>query len=327
MDFAIFAGCALAIALAGPLLVDAVEGVAEETGLGHLWLGTVLLAGATSLPELVSILSAAAIDQPEIAVGTVLGSNMFNMTIFAVVLLLFPLSVQTDRAGALTGMLAILLGTGALVFIVAGPGAVGRLGVGALVLLGVYVLGSAVLFREERRASRPLGVPEETAGLAPVALLPRLMPLRGVLGRLGLATAVVFVASLFLPDAAEGIAEVLGVGGGVVGVVGVALALVVGNVFGSNVFNVAALFPADVALDEGALLDAVSDEQSVTAAFGLGLMVLALAPLLERGPWPGWSGGVAVERRRHLLHLTGAAILVGYVVGVVVTVSLGLETG
>ena len=346
MDFAIFAGCALVIALAGPLLVDAVEGVAEETGLGHLWLGTVLLAGATSLPELVSSVSASAIDQPEIAVGTVLGSNMFNMAIFGVVLVFFPLAVKTDRAGAMTGMLAIVLGSGALVFILVGPGALGRLGVGAMVLLGLYVLGSAVLFREERRASRPLGVPEATAGLAPVSLLRRLRPLRGVGARLLLATAVVFVASLFLPDAAEGIAQTLGVSGGVIGVVGVAVAtslpevvtsgvalargapeLVVGNVFGSNVFNVAVLFPGDLALDEGALLDAVANEQAVAAAFGVGLMLLALAPLLERGPWPGWTGGVAAERRRWRLRLVGVGILVGYAVGVVATVSLGVETG
>ena len=363
MDFAIFGACALAIALAGPLLVDGVEGVAERTGLGHLWLGTVLLAGATSLPELVSMVSAAAIDEPDIAVGTVLGSNMFNMTIFAVVLIFFPMAVKANRAGAMTGGLAIALGAGMLVFIAVGLPSVGlpeggRLGVGAIALLGVYVVGSYVLFREERGAPRALDVAEETAGPAPVALGAsvaggssvarggRARSARGVAGRLLVATGVVFVASLFLPDAAEGIADTLGVSGGVVGVVGVALAtslpevvtsgvalsrgapeLVVGNVFGSNVFNVAALLPADAALNEGALLDVVLNEQAVAAAFGLGLMLLALAPLLERAPWPGWTGGAAVDRRRRMLRLVGLAILTGYVAGVVVTVALGVETG
>ena len=156
---------------------------------------------------------------------------------------------------------------------------------------------------------------------------------------------MVFVASLFLPSAAEGIADTLGVSGGVVGVVGVALAtslpevvtsavalwrgspgLVVGNVFGSNVFNVAVLFPGDLALDEGPLLAAAMSEQAVTAAFGLGLMLLALLALVDRMPWSS-AGGEGLLRRGWALRAAGVAILLGYLVGVVVTVGLGIETG
>ncbi len=341
MDFLIFAVCALAIALAGPTLVRAVEGVGDATGLGHVWLGTVLLAGATSLPELVSVVSAAGIDQPDIAVGTVLGSNMFNMTIFGVVLVLFPLAVRTDRASALTGGLAITLGAATLVFILTGEVALAHLGVGAIVLLGLYVVGSLLLFREDRRAAAAPQDPDAAA--APDGT--RAMPRRADVVRLAAATAVVFVASLFLPSAAEGIADTLGVSGGVVGVVGVALAtslpevvtssvalwrgapgLVVGNVFGSNVFNVAVLFPGDLALDEGPLLTAAQNEQAVTAAFGLGLMLLALLALVDRMPWSA-AGGAGLLRRGRVLRLAGAGILVGYLLGVVVTVGLGIETG
>ncbi len=348
MDFLIFAVCALAIALAGPTLVRAVEGVGDATGLGHVWLGTVLLAGATSLPELVSVVSAAGIDQPDIAVGTVLGSNMFNMTIFGVVLVLFPLAVRTDRASALTGGLAIVLGAVTLVFIATGEVALGHVGLGAIVLLGLYVAGSLLLFREERRGSTapaPAASTDPAAAPAPETTAARRRPRRADLARLAVATAVVFVASLFLPSAAEGIADTLGVSGGVVGVVGVALAtslpevvtssvalwrgspgLVVGNVFGSNVFNVAVLFPGDLALDEGPLLAAAMNEQAVTAAFGLGLMLLALLALVDRMPW-SVAGGAGLLRRGWALRAAGVAILLGYLVGVVVTVGLGIETG
>ena len=346
MDFLIFALCALAIALAGPTLVRAVEGVGDATGLGHLWLGTVLLAGATSLPELVSVVSAAGIDQPDIAVGTVLGSNMFNMTIFGVVLVLFPLAVRTDRASALTGGVAIVLGAATLVFIVTGEVALGHVGLGAIVLLGLYVAGSLLLFREARRGSAAaVAVASTDPAPAPEQTEARRRPRRADVVRLAAATAVVFVASLFLPSAAEGIADTLGVSGGVVGVVGVALAtslpevvtsavalwrgspgLVVGNVFGSNVFNVAVLFPGDLALDEGPLLAAAMSEQAVTAAFGLGLMLLALLALVDRMPWSS-AGGEGLLRRGWALRAAGVAILLGYLVGVVVTVGLGIETG
>ena len=344
MDFLIFAVCALAIALAGPTLVRAVEGVGDATGLGHLWLGTVLLAGATSLPELVSVVSAAGIDQPDIAVGTVLGSNMFNMTIFGVVLVLFPLAVRTDRASALTGGFAILLGAVALIFILTGEVALEHVGIGAIVLLGLYATGSLLLFREERRASAA-PAPSTDPAAAPEQTQARRRPRRGDVAQLVVATAVVFVASLFLPSAAEGIADTLGVSGGVVGVVGVALAtslpevvtssvalwrgspgLVVGNVFGSNVFNVAVLFPGDLALDEGPLLAAAMNEQAVTAAFGLGLMLLALLALVDRMPWSA-AGGAGLLRRGRTLRAAGVAILLGYLAGVVVTVGLGIETG
>ena len=346
MDFLIFALCALAIALAGPTLVRAVEGVGDATGLGHLWLGTVLLAGATSLPELVSVVSAAGIDQPDIAVGTVLGSNMFNMTIFGVVLVLFPLAVRTDRASALTGGVAIVLGAATLVFIVTGEVALGHVGLGAIVLLGLYVTGSLLLFREARRGSAaPAAAASTDPAPAPEKTEARRRPRRADVVRLATATAVVFVASLFLPSAAEGIADTLGVSGGVVGVVGVALAtslpevvtsavalwrgspgLVVGNVFGSNVFNVAVLFPGDLALDEGPLLAAAMSEQAVTAAFGLGLMLLALLALVDRMPWSS-AGGEGLLRRGWALRAAGVAILLGYLVGVIVTVGLGIETG
>ena len=346
MDFLIFALCALAIALAGPTLVRAVEGVGDATGLGHLWLGTVLLAGATSLPELVSVVSATGIDQPDIAVGTVLGSNMFNMTIFGVVLVLFPLAVRTDRASALTGGVAIVLGAATLVFIVTGEVALGHVGLGAIVLLGLYVTGSLLLFREARRGSAaPAPAASTDPAPAPEKTEARRRPRRADVVRLAAATAVVFVASLFLPSAAEGIADTLGVSGGVVGVVGVALAtslpevvtsavalwrgspgLVVGNVFGSNVFNVAVLFPGDLALDEGPLLAAAMSEQAVTAAFGLGLMLLALLALVDRMPWSS-AGGEGLLRRSWALRAAGVAILLGYLVGVVVTVGLGIETG
>ena len=62
MDFVIFLLCAAAIAAAGPRLVDAVDAIGEHTGVSRVWLGTILLAGATGV-----------IDEPDLAVGTVLG--------------------------------------------------------------------------------------------------------------------------------------------------------------------------------------------------------------------------------------------------------------
>ncbi|MDE2640891.1 MAG: hypothetical protein OXI03_09950, partial [Chloroflexota bacterium] len=62
------------------------------------------------------------------------------------------------------------------------------------------------------------------------------------------------------------------------------------------------------------------------AAGGLLMMLLARAALVGRMPWSSQGGGGLLGRSR-ALRLLGAGILAGYLVGIVVTVSLGIETG
>jgi hypothetical protein len=57
--------------------------IADATGLGRLWIGTVLLAASTSLPELTVDVNAALLDTPDIGVGDLLGSTLANMLVLA----------------------------------------------------------------------------------------------------------------------------------------------------------------------------------------------------------------------------------------------------
>jgi hypothetical protein len=58
--------------------------IAEKTGLGGAWIGLILLASVTSLPELVTGFSAIVIaDVPNIAIGDALGSCVFNLAIIS----------------------------------------------------------------------------------------------------------------------------------------------------------------------------------------------------------------------------------------------------
>ncbi len=334
MDFAIFVACAAAIALAGPRMVDAVEAVADRTGIGRLWLGAVLLAGATSLPELVATVSAAVIDEPNLALGTVLGSNMFNMTIFGIVIIWRPGTRGSDPAAVATGLVAVALGVIAAIFILVADPAIGAVGLGASLILAVYLLASFVAFRRERGRAAAEGAP-----VADSAAASQTGSMRATAAWLTLATAVVFVASIFIADAAEGVADSIGISGGVMGVVGLAFAtslpevvtsiaalrrgamdLVIGNVFGSNIFNAAVLFPADVSFNEGSLLRAADTEQLAPALFGIVMMLLALAVLRSR---PASSA----IRVRNALRAVGATIVALYFAGVIVTVVLGVDAG
>ena len=324
MDFFIFAVCAAAIGVAGPRLIDAIESIADETGIGRVWLGAIVLAAATSLPELVATVSAGAIGEADLAAGAVFGSNMFNMTILGVFLALRPSALRPRGSEVAVAMLAIGLATVALVAVVTRDPGLGRLG-GATVAVGVgYALGSFVLYRREQARGQVVAAHAVVTGRRLTA---------GTLATLLAGAAVVFVASIFLTDAAQGIAETLAVSGGVVGVVGLAAAtslpelvtstvawrrgasdLLVGNVLGSNVFNMAVLLPADAAFEEGGILAAVSEEQAAPAAFGIALMVLALMAM---------RGG----RRPRVGRALGFAIVGGYLIGAGVTVALGVESG
>src|SRR5690606_887455 len=59
--------------------------IAVRTGLGGLIVGTVLLAGSTSLPEIITSFTSFRLGVPDLAAGNFLGSNMVNMFLLAVV--------------------------------------------------------------------------------------------------------------------------------------------------------------------------------------------------------------------------------------------------
>ena len=69
---------ALAIIIfAGTRLARYGDAIAEKTGLGRLWIGLILLAAITSVPELATgISSVALVGDPDLAVGALFGSNI-----------------------------------------------------------------------------------------------------------------------------------------------------------------------------------------------------------------------------------------------------------
>jgi cation:H+ antiporter len=78
-----------AVVIAGILLGWAADRIANATGLGKLWTGWVLLAGATSIPEFVTDTSAVRIHAANLAGGDLFGSSLTNMAILAVLALSF----------------------------------------------------------------------------------------------------------------------------------------------------------------------------------------------------------------------------------------------
>lgn len=107
-----FACCALLIFKAGKNLVEYGDKIAEHTGLGRAWIGLILMASITSLPELITgISSVTYVDAPDLAAGDVLGSCMFNMLILSLIdaRIQKPLMSLVKDSHLLAGLYGIIL--------------------------------------------------------------------------------------------------------------------------------------------------------------------------------------------------------------------------
>jgi len=79
-----FAICLAVVLFAGTKLAKYGDAIAEKTGLGRIWIGLVFIALITTMPELVtSISSVVLVHSPDLALGTLLGSCCFNLSILA----------------------------------------------------------------------------------------------------------------------------------------------------------------------------------------------------------------------------------------------------
>jgi len=119
-----FLASGVVVVFAGTALARSADAIAETTKVGRLWIGSVLLAGATSLPELATDISAVRMGAPDLAVGDLFGSSMANMLILAVIDLLPPRRQVLQHAAfdhALAAGLAISLNAMAAVLVFVRP--------------------------------------------------------------------------------------------------------------------------------------------------------------------------------------------------------------
>jgi len=139
-----FLAAALVIVFAGAHLARYGDVLGEKTGIGRSWVGVVLLAATTSLPELFTGFGATALSAlPDIAVGDVLGSCMFNLLIlsFMDAIQPEPLSARGHQGHALSiGFGLLLLGIAGFGLLAGGRvPALGWVGMSSPVLIALFV--------------------------------------------------------------------------------------------------------------------------------------------------------------------------------------------
>src|SRR4030043_1463673 len=152
-----FIVCTSVIFYSGTKLAKYGDIIAEKTGLGRAWIGLVLMASVTSLPELVTgISSVIYADVPDIAVGDVLGSCVFNMLILAILDALYrimPISAKAHQGNVLSAGLGILLISIVAISLFLGKhiSPLGWIGPYSLFFVVIYFVAMRLVFYYEKR--------------------------------------------------------------------------------------------------------------------------------------------------------------------------------
>lgn len=298
--------------------------IAVRTGLGGLVIGTVLMAAATSLPELTGSVTAFRSGLPDLAAGNFFGSSMINMPLLAVIDLFYrqtPLFRGAAISHSLTAALATLM-TLVAVITIAGEldYAIGWVGVTSFIMIGLYFAGIWLLQRENRR-----GGEMET----PADDFPSLR--RGLIG-FGAAAAVLILVVPYLIEATVDIADVIGLSAGFAGMVLLSfvtsmpellaavaavrlgsLDLAVGNLLGSSVFNMFGLALADFFLTDGPFLTLIDPSFALVGLLVILLINMALIANLARS-----------ERRVLFIEIDAVAILIVYILGLFLIYQRGI---
>jgi cation:H+ antiporter len=303
--------------------------IAVRTRLGGVLVGTIFLAGATSLPELISSISAFRAGVPNLAAGNFFGSNMVNVLLLAIVDLVnyqVPLLRRTAVSHALTAALTSILMLVAVISIISEIDAkIGWVGIDSLLLVGLYLGGVWLIQRESRGPSAS----SAAAAVAPAPSFPSLT--RGIVG-FALSSGVLIVVVPLLVDASTDIAEVTGLGTGFVGTALLSVVtslpeliaalaamrmnafdMAIGNLFGSSVFNMLGLGLSDLFYTEGRFLGAIDPGFALVGVLGLLLINMALVGNLAR-----------VERKFFFVEIDVVAIIVVYLLGMYLLFQRGI---
>ncbi len=280
----VFLASGLVVVIAGVFLARYGDEIAEKTGWGALWVGTILVSVATSLPELVTNISAVVReDSPGLALGNVYGADMINIFTVALVAIIFGvrnLFAEQTKDTQILVLVSVGLGILALVLSATGDYALGWTSVGGLVMIAAYFGGMKLVY-DAGRSEATIEEGSEAGGIS--AAKPAFV-------RFGLASLAIIITAPLLAASANGIAESTGLGAGFMGILAVSIVttlpeasvtiaaarrrsygLVLGNIYGSCAFNLSVIFYADLG-NQDALLSFMEPAHFVAAGAAILLM-------------------------------------------------------
>lgn len=232
----------------------------KKTNLSGAFIGGVMLSAVTSLPELfTSLTSTVYLDKPGLCIGNILGSDLFNLTVLACLMLIFFKGYSTAKVGKSHMIVASIVTIVYILMMLNWQGIlIGGLKFGAysisiitILVIFLYALSVKHMAGDESDTSDD----EETSKLT----------VKQVVTRFILVSIGIVIVSIIVTNYTDKIAADLGLGAGIAGALflGVATSLPelvstsslfrmknynvgIGNIIGSNIFNFLILSIADI---------------------------------------------------------------------------------
>lgn len=301
MLFILFLSAAISTVLAAIALSNYADELSEKTSLGGMLVGTTLLAGATSLPEVTTSISSVFIGNPDIAIGNMLGSNMFNLFIIAGFDLYFRKMriyqaasrdhMYTAGLGLILSLMVLFALTRRSDYMVYGLG-VDSLFIALVYVLGMYMIGKIVQrsASQEEKTESTQASPAERASFS----------VKKTMAGFFLMALIITGAGTTLSYVGDEIADVTGIGSSFIGsfflaattsmpeAVAVLVALrlqnvnlALGSILGSNIFNMLILTGSDAFYLNAPILSMVSPILQITALSVCILSVILMFALMR----------------------------------------------
>jgi len=308
---------------AGVLLAKSGDRIADVTGLGGLLIGMVLVAAATSLPEIAVAISAVVTENsPDLAIGNLFGSNMANMALLAMVDIAWRGKVwqHVGTGHARTAAVAIAL-TSIAVLAVLQPFeiVIGWVGIESIIIFVGFISLIAWTHRSaipavptgevsHERVTAEDAQHQRLSGTDVTSRRAVLYTIRWDLAKFGIAALVILVSAPILVNAADGIGREAELSDSFVGASFLAFStslpelatavaaarigafdLAVGSLLGSNAFNMAIIFFTDLAYTEGPILASVNLAQAFVGVSAILLMAIVLAGIVHGARTRAWK--------------------------------------
>lgn len=291
--------------------------MADMLGWGKMFMGLILMASVTSMPELMNGISAVVIlDAPDLAVGDIVGSCAFNILIISIMDLFYdhkkPLTSVAQPGHIIAASFGIIL-LCLVAFAILMPSFFGTIlwiGEFSILFLVFYLVAIRVIFLYDKKENNHQ---EERKN-------PSSLTLKQVVFRYALNAVILMAAAMLLPYFGEHLAEASGLGQSFFGTLFIAAStslpevvvsiaairmgtidLAIGNIFGSNIFNIAILALDDIMYTKGPIFQFTSPNHIIPV---LGTIIITAIGII---------GIVFKEEKKWKLAIDTALIAVVYV--------------
>ncbi|MEJ2738930.1 MAG: sodium:calcium antiporter [Dehalococcoidia bacterium] len=298
-----FIACIVIILFAGRNVAKYGDIIASKTGLGGLWIGVLIVAIATSLPELFTGISSVAIlKAPDLAIGDLFGANAFNLFNLALLDIAYrkkPILSEANPRHTLAASLSIIMIAFPAVCLFLGPMLdvvkLGYIGIYTPIILILYIAIIRMIFKFEKDAKTEQE-DNETFYDENITI-----SLRRAYIYYGISAVIIIAAGIWLAFVGKEVSLITGWEQSFVGSLFLAFTttlpeitvsfaalrlgaidICVANMIGSNIFNMAIIFVTDIFYFNGPILSHVSTSHIFTAMSVIIMSGIVIAGLTSR---------------------------------------------